>query len=298
MLNNYILFQAYGKQEILAECRFALLQLLQYNNSKDICLVLYTDDPSYFTKELEKFDCNIIETITPELIIKWRGKIDFVHRVKVEILLHFFSKHSGSVLYCDTDTYCLQPIIRLFKLIENDTIYMHCNEGLIRESNNIVIKKWKQFLNTKNMQVNVKTITDIHDVCMWNAGLIGLSSNKAYLLKEVLNLTDSIYPIFPKHTVEQFAFSYVLQKNGLITAAEDYIFHYWNLKEYRVLLNKFYEINRGKSLQELAIKILPFMPHSIMKDKMAYKNLPVLKKLFTKKWDINSYSTFLFNNSI
>jgi len=295
MTNRYILFQAYGNQQILAECRFALMQLLQHNDPNDICLVLYTDNPGYFTKELKAFDNNIIEMVTPALITAWRGKIDFVHRVKVEILQHFFSSHSGSVLYCDTDTYCLQPISGLFRQIENGAVYMHSNEGLIGKSNNTVIKKWKRFLTTKNSTINGKPVAGINGIAMWNAGVIGLHSNKAYLLKEVLNITDSIYPVFAKHTVEQFAFSYVLQKNGLISPADNFIFHYWDLKEYRVLLNKFYEINKGKSLQELAIKIQSLLPGPIMNDKLAYKKLPLFKKLFTKKWDINSCSASLLN---
>src|SRR4051794_15383549 len=98
MANRYVLFQAYGNSEILAECRLALLQLLQHNDTGDMTLVLYTDNPGYFSHELEAFKTSIIEIITADLIKEWRGEIDFVHRVKVKILQHFFGNHTGSVV--------------------------------------------------------------------------------------------------------------------------------------------------------------------------------------------------------
>ncbi len=298
MMNRYILFQAYGNPAILAECRFALMQLMQYNNPKNICLVLYTDNPDYFAEELKIFDNHIIEMVTPELLTIWRGKIDFVHRVKVEIIQHFFCNHTGSVLYFDTDTYCMKPINGLFEQIESDAVIMHINEGLIDESNNAQIKKWNRLLTTKNIFVNEKSISDISGITMWNAGVIGIHSNRAHLLKEVLAITDTIYPIFPKHTVEQFAFSYVLQKNVVVSAADDFLFHYWDLKEYRLLLTKFYQTNKGSSLQEMGKKLKTFLPELIMRDKLAYNKMPFYKKIFIKKWTIDNYVTNLMNNSI
>lgn len=297
MGNRYVLFQAYGNQEILAECRLALQQLLQHNDAGDMTLVLYTDDPACFGEELKFFNNPIIEILTPELIKTWRGEIDFVHRVKVKILQHFYNSHSGSVVYCDTDTYCLQSIASLFQHVENGAVYMHTNEGVVNDTNNHALRKWRRFL-TKNNEVHGKSLDDVAGMAMWNAGVIGLHSNKATLLKEVLDITDGIYPVFPKHTVEQFAFSYVFQKNGAITAADNFIFHYWDLKEYRIVLNEFYKSNPGISLQEITKKMAPFLPGPIMKDKMAYKNLPLFKKIITKKWSINSHTQSLQNNSI
>lgn len=294
---NHILFQAYGNKEILAECRLALLQLLKYHDTKEIILVLYTDDPAYFLKELAAFDNKIIEVVTPELISKWRGNIDFVHRVKVEILADFFSKHSGNLLYCDTDTYCLRSLQPVFQQIENNALYMHTNEGLISDAGNTVMKKWHRFLTAHQPEITGIKAAAIPAMTMWNAGVIGINSSKAHLLKQVLTLTDSIYPLFSKHTVEQFAFSYVFQQHAAVMPAEQYIFHYWDLKEYREWLNRFYEINQELPLKELESSIQAYLPAPMMRDKMDYKKLPFFKKLFAKKWGINRYMAKLLNDT-
>lgn len=289
MTNRYILFQAYGDQSILCECKFALMQILRYNNTGEICLVLYTDNPDFFSEELKFFDNKIIELFPPGQITKWRGAIDFVHRVKIEILQHFFNNHTGSVLYCDTDTYCKHSLEYLFQQIENGTVYMHTNEGPINTTDNPVIKKWRRFLSENHITINGNNITDTAGIAMWNAGVIGINSNKAYLLRDVLAITDKIFPLFPKHTVEQFAFSFVFQKNVSLSAADDTIFHYWDLKEYRLLLQSFFSFTKGESVQERTKKIQAHLPEQIIKDKMRYKKLPFLKKMVTKKWKIEAY---------
>jgi hypothetical protein len=175
---------------------------------------------------------------------------------------------------------------------------MHANEGMISDNNNTVIKKWNHFLTNKKSKFAGKLMYNLNEIAMWNAGVIGLNSNKAHLLKEVLSITDFIYPVFSKHTVEQFVFSYVFQKNGVIFSAKEYIFHYWDLKEFRFLLRQFYEINKGVLLKELERKIKHVLPEPIMHEKLAYKNLPFYKKIFTNKWRIDRYTNNIIKNSI
>lgn len=285
---NYILFQAYGNDEILAECRFALLQLMRYNKPEDICIVLYTDNATYFTNELCIFTNHIIEQLSPELVTEWRGEINFVHRVKIKVLQHFFSRYQGNLIYCDTDTCCLQSLSAMFGEIEKGTVYMHTNEGLIDQRNNIESKKWKRFLSAP-VKIKGLPLGQLHQIFMWNAGVIGINSSQASVLEEVLEITDALYPAFPRHTVEQFAFSYVLQKKYTIRAAEAFLYHYWNLKEYRTILSRFFAENTANTVWQQAAQLDAFMPRPMMDQKEAYKKLPFLKKLFTKKWTIDKY---------
>ena len=289
MPNRYILFQAYGNPEILLECRFALMQLLQQDGYDTICVVLYTDNPSYFKNELTLFTNVIIKEVTDVQITEWRGKINFVHRVKIKILEDFFSNHAGSVLYCDTDTYCLKPITPLFDDIDKGILYMHSNEGCIKGNRNRIMKKWYQFLTSNETKAIADFSTNIDTITMWNAGVIGMHSQNAPMLKEVLSITDTLYPIFPRHTVEQFAFSYLFQKNATLLPADPFIFHYWNLKEYRLWLSNFYAVNSKLSVAMQAKKIDVLMPKKILHDKMIYKKTFFLKKLFIRKWAITNY---------
>lgn len=289
IMKHFVLFQAYGSTEILDECKFALMQLLQQYGIDTISVVIYTDNPLYFTDELAAFPNFITETVSAAQIKEWRGEINFVHRVKIKVLQHFLNKYKGSVLYCDSDTYCLQSPATMFANIDKGAFLMHTNEGYILPTGNSVIKKWHRFLTINNIQINNKTVANIESISMWNAGVIGLSSQYESLLAEVLTITDSIYPLFPKHTVEQFAFSYVFQNACTILPADKYIFHYWNLKEYRIFLKDFYFKYGKMPISKQSEKIKAYLAEPILKEKMLYKKMFFLKRLLSPKWDINNY---------
>jgi hypothetical protein len=286
MYNRYILFQAYGNEGTLAECKCALLHLLMHNPGDAFCIVIYTDNESYFKAILALFKYYIIETLPQEKVKEWRGQIDFVHRVKIKMFQHFFSKNTGSVLYCDTDTCCLQPTNNLFEQIEKKALIMHTYEWNIGNGENLVSKKWKRFLESKP---TILKIPDISAVEMWNAGIIGIHSSQSELLDKVLALTDELYPFFQKHTVEQFSFSYIFQQQKKIKSADSYFFHYWDLKEYKELLLHLFKSNALTDIATLSKKMQQVPASSIMKDKAAFKKKPFYKKWFLKKWSIGQY---------
>ena len=127
---------------------------------------------------------------------------------------------------------------------------------------------------------------------MWNAGVIGLTDHHLTLLDKVLNLTDKLYDKFKKHTVEQFAFNYIFQKQQIhISPAQSYIFHYWNLKEFRKLLVVFLKNNKNlESLLNLSDRL---SPENIVADKMKSQETRFIKKMFLSlsgnKWNIDNY---------
>ena len=289
MQQRYILFQAYGNEGILLECKFALLQLLKYNNTNSFCVILYTDNHAFFKDVLQQFIHHQIVPLTPGKIKEWRGEINFVHRIKIAMLLHFFETHNGAVLYFDTDTYCRASIISLFEAIEKGNIYMHTYEGNLDDRKSIVFKKWKHFLKENKIACNGKAVANIDAIQMWNAGVLGFSGTYLPQLKQVLQLTDSIYPIFPKHTVEQFAFSYIFQNTISIKAADNFIYHYWDLKEYKKLLKYLVDKNASLSLMQQLQELSAALPETIFNEKQQYKKIPFFKKIFFKKWDIKNY---------
>ncbi len=289
MQQRYILFQAYGNEGILMECQFALMQLLKYNSTDPFCVVLYTDNQDFFKPILQQFIHHEIIQVTLGKIKKWRGEINFVHRVKIEILLNFFEIHTGAVLYFDTDTYCKNSITPLFEEIEKGSIIMHTYEGNLGDRKSIVFKKWRHFLQQNKIDCNGKLIKNIDSIQMWNAGVIGFSDINIAELKQALQLTDSIYLKFSKHTVEQFAFSYIFQNTASLKAADSIIFHYWDLKEYRKLLKYFFEKNNFLTTQQQTEKLQKILPENIFPEKRFYKKLPFYKKWISQKWGIGKY---------
>jgi hypothetical protein len=289
MNKNYVLFQAYGNEQVLAECRFALMQLLNHNNPDEFTIVVYTDNESYLKHELGLFKHKTIRKILPGEINDWKGGINFVHRVKIKILQDFFTNNSGNVIYCDTDTCCTQSLRHIFEGISKGDFYMHLNEGQISRRGSIDARKWDNFFKKNAELLRENLLLHPEKTCMVNAGVIGMNSTKAYLLEQVVSITDIIFPKFPRHNAEQFAFSYVLQQNGKVLCADKEIFHYWDLKEYRILLQTFFAAaEKTPALQQQKI-LQHFLPQLLLREKLNYKKFFFLFKLFKKKWSIEMY---------
>ena len=285
-MKNYLLFQAYGKSEVPNECKYALLKLHSFPFYKDICVVLYTDRPEFFKDVLSLFEEHEIFILTPDKIKEWSGEFEFVHRVKIEIIKHFFNTHSGNVLYCDTDTYFIQSPEMLFTAIDKGSFFMHILEGYIDRKTDPQFKKWERFLTGNTSVIPAARIYEVNNIQMWNAGVIGIRDDQKHLLDDVLELTDKVYKQFPKHITEQFAFSYVFQKNMLIQPASPYIFHYWNLKEFAGYLENIFSTFKGIPLQDQLEKITQ-TPEDLVKEKEHYKRKYKFIKFLVSKWKIN-----------
>ena len=295
-MHQYLIFQAYGNIDIIQECKYALIRLKSiYKNSPVIPgVIIYTDKPSAF--EVFKAVLPItIEEIDDVKIALWRGKIDFVHRVKIEIIKDALKKYAGKAIYMDTDTYCKTMLSPLFEAISPSQVFFHCNEGTISNPGNLHIKKWKKFLSQKKLPF--LTEPDPLQITMWNAGVIALDESHLLLLDAVLEITDKLYPLFPKHTVEQFAFSYTFQKAAVkITPAAPYIFHYWNLKEFRLLLADFFANNRSADVNTLIDVSEQILPEQIVDAKLKFQNASGVTRLFKKmsgnEWKIGNYTIY------
>ena len=115
------------------------------------------------------------------------------------------------------------------------------------------------------------------------------------LFDDALTLTDTIYPENPNHVVEQFAFSYLFQtKSDKIVEAEPLIHHYWYFKEFRGILEQFFEKYKSKSFEELLALYSNIDPEYLGAEKLRYKNASFVEKIRIKittlrKWKIRDY---------
>ena len=117
---------------------------------------------------------------------------------------------------------------------------------------------------------------------MWNAGVLGFNSKKSNVLNDVLKLTDSMYPMFPKHVVEQLAFSFYFTRNGIVQAAEDWVYHYWDFKEFRSVLNAYFNTHQTLALENHLNNVEKLDPREWIKPKREFENQSGLKKLVAK----------------
>ena len=281
---SYIVMQCYGNTGVFYECVYALLSLARLYEAgglDDTQIWIYTDNPSLFAQLTH---CRLplhIRKIDALLIKQWRGQIDFVHRVKIEVLLDFTKEREGNILYLDTDIVFTQRIAYLWERLSDGLLLMHTMEGVIGGKANPLFVKLAAHLNshpalTTNVQ---KPLT------MWNAGVLGLNTRHRHLLEEVLQFTDTFYPPFPKHIAEQFAFSLKFGEAGDIKIAAPYFIHYWNLKEAREVLGSFYNHFKHYGWDDMVRYSSLIQLPALMQDKVNFlANRTIAGKLLKEQW--------------
>lgn len=276
MAVHYIVYQAYGKVEILNEALVSISSLFKVTNETSRPqVIVYTDSMSYLADFLPQ-EVALIET-PPNEWKKWKGDLDFVHRAKIEMLRHFCSQYEGSVLYCDTDTYFLADPISLFNKIESGNLIMHLDEGALRNSKNLVFRKLEKFLRNYKYQ-NKPISSETH---MWNAGVLGFATSDKAIFDQVLALSDDLFAAFQKHVMEQLAFSVCFQQKQRF-ACDDILFHYWDFKEYRQLLDVFFKKYGNKKIHEWSSAIEKYTPMAMYKTKEQFLSKPYLIRKFLK----------------
>jgi len=291
-MKEYLLYQAYGNILVINECKYSLLKLYDVYKQTGLQLpeiIIYTDKP----QEFKIFEGNmplLLQIVTAEQIREWKGEINFVHRVKIKVIKDCLQKFTGKIIYTDTDTYVIKPLTSLFNSIDRSSVLFHEHEGVIESS--YQFRKWKRFFEQASLEEPERK--KLLQTQMWNAGVIGLENSHLPLLDEVLNMTDQLYKQFHKHIAEQFAFCYVFHKAGIaISAAKESIFHYWDLKELRLLLSKFFLKYGSVPFNKLVEKSRNILPEKMLAEKMIYERSGSFKKiilLFTGKgWSINKY---------
>lgn len=120
---------------------------------------------------------------------------------------------------------------------------------------------------------------------MWNAGVLGISPQDGPLLQRVLSLTDALYPRYPKHIIEQFAFSVVLQEAQNLHSAAPWVLHYWNFKEWRLWLSAFFSAFKGADWRTLEQKSFLIQLHVELQEKAGfYQRRSLWGKIRKEKW--------------
>lgn len=289
-MNNYLLYQAYGHKDFYHECLYSLYSLTQFQFEGSI--VIYTDNRLYLSN-LAPSDLNIVyREVTPKDIVDWRGEIDFVHRVKIMILKDFHDTYDGkyNLLYIDTDTTFLMSPSILFDRISEGKLIMLENEGSIQSAprNNIIFSKIKKYQNSSSKYGNLIPA----DQDMWNAGALGMRSTDSHMLEQVLDITDKVYTEFPKHIIEQLAFSIILSsiRDRELIASDTVLFHYWFFKEYRAILGAFFDVNQTENDIKKHFDLID--ARKLSQPKSDYLNASFIKKSILKlkgKWKMPQY---------
>lgn len=224
-----LVYQAYGREDIIRQSLFSILTFLRWNLPHKV--LVYTDQEAQVRDFFQGFSQVQVVALSADQIKKWRGAIDFVHRVKIEVLLDAVERSKDSILYMDGDTVFLKNPETMIGLVGPGQQVMHVMESRLDQARDPLTKKMAKFCRAETFALKRGTVAIPLATEMWNAGVIGLHSSRANLLERILDLTDVAYARYQKHVIEQLAVSYFLQSTGKVVAAEPWVLHYWQTKE-------------------------------------------------------------------
>ncbi len=293
---NNIAYLAHGNAGYLNECRFSLLKFLQVYNLRpplNLGVIIYTDKPQAFEAFIPFFKSFVLEPVNDALLNSWIAGTGYVHRAKTKMIQDALAKNPGNLIFFDTDTYLIAPVDDVWNEIDAGAVYLHTKEGILDRRLDKTFNKWGRFLEKAFITYGDKSFSYDKNLAVWNSGVLGLSPQYASVLNDVLLLMDAVYKQFPKHITEQVAVSYCFSRTASIKAAEGKVAHYWNLKEFRQLLQTFFEKNEEESIPALVKKVQRIDALAMMREKAAFDRLPFfqrsLKKLTGNRWTIKAY---------
>ena len=259
-----ILYQAYGKKNIFNQVLFSILTLHYHtkNEINKLKIVVYTDNPEFFSDYTDALNLQI-EILTTQIIEQFKGKNNFIHRVKVCVIRDCIEKFKSNIFYLDSDTFFKESPLTLISQIDRATSIMNSNDyDLLHADELYENEDWlkiRRAIRDFEYVVEGKSINIPLTTRMWNAGVIGISFENREVLNDVLDLTDQIYNNKKVFTAEQFAFSYFLQNRTQLTNTSDVIMHYWPnhigmywKNQYDQYLSRFFAKNKSASVSQKA----------------------------------------------
>ncbi|GAA4048507.1 hypothetical protein [Flavobacterium chungnamense] len=294
-MQNYLVYLIHGNPIYYYELHYSILSAYKHKVNELSKIVIYADDVVYikthFPEDIEVF------SIDSTTIGKWKGKDNFIHRMKVKVIQDIVSKYEGNFLYLDSDTYFTKNCSEIFNNINSNSVYFDKCEGKLIDNKGGIARKMKAFLkNESEFKIPLlnETIKIDSDFTVWNAGVIGFNSSYSNQLKMVEKFVDLLYSKNQLFVMEQIAFNYFFQKQTTPFESKNYIHHYWYFKEFRSVLTHFFEHNKSKSFEEMIVEIDKINPEYLSSEKRAYKKMSFWKKQFHKiqkgrKWKILDY---------
>lgn len=299
MTTRRIAFLVFGVDEVFTETRYHLLRLLATNDPAEVGVVVYTDQPERFDRwSSTPLQLEVIPTPMSQ-ILEWRGPAQFFWRPKIMMILDALDRFGGSILYCDSDTYPRRRVDAVFERLESGTMVMDTNEGVIDRTVNP--KFWhfdKYFRHHPTFSLGDRTFTVPLDTPIWDAGVVGAHSAQRTVVADALEMCDELYSRWPFVHLEQFSLGYMFENSpkGCVAASEA-IYHYWAVRRYVLLLERFFARFGNSPLEErirrsadiAAEKLAPIQrkwederPFQFLWERYPYR----MKKLFPKQWPI------------
>lgn len=259
-----LVIQSFGKENEYKRAVFTILSFYAYSSMpvEETKVILFTDNPDYFAEHLRGIPTQYV-LLTKEKIKIMRGKIDFLHRMKIALIEEAFTLTEGPLFYTDSDCFFVADPKPILTEVSEQNTFMHLQEySFVKdvEDRTATYKNFYELINRQNFTLkngSILKVTSKH--ASWNAGVMVFHHSHSRFIPDVYFLTDQFYPATGNHASEQYAFSLVLQQNLILQPCDHIVYHYWyRIKKQIVdefLYKKFTKNWFGLSLSEKLKKV-------------------------------------------
>jgi hypothetical protein len=230
-----LVLQSFGRENEYKRAIFTILSFYAFSSLpvEKTRVILFTDQPNYFQYFLQSLPVQYI-LLTKEKILQMRGKIDFLHRMKIALIEEAFSISEGAIIYADSDSFFIADPVPMVKELSPAKSCMHVWEYELESLKNAALPAGQTALAFYELILSrTFQLADGSEVkyplnsSSWNAGIMMFHADHSKFIPDVYALTDQFYPPTLNHASEQYAFSLVLKHRTEIMPCDSVIYHYW-----------------------------------------------------------------------
>jgi hypothetical protein len=186
----------------------------------------------------------------------------------------------------------LKPIEKLFQEIENGLLLLYRKE-LPPKNGLSKISRQVQSLLSQSQHKMDGLPARVDEISLFNAAVTGLNHSMLHIVKYAGEMTNRLFDQISHPFAVNFAFSHAFQKQPPIKTANDYFADYFELSEFRKLLQIFFNKNEEESIPSLVKLASHLDVNAIQKEKTMHNQLPLWKKWWNeitgKGWSIRKY---------
>ncbi len=233
MSTKNIVYLVHGGKKFYDQARLSILTLLDHlfrQQCDDYRIVVYCDKPQLLPRHT--FVGSV--PITLQQIQRWRGPLDFVHRVKLEVFRDAVSRFQDPFIFVDCDTRWLRLPDAEFDALaappvtgQKPAFYMHMNDG------EISARFYPHYFRHLNQHAAVQLApwgVKPGPWQMWNSGVIGISPRAAgSYFDDALAMADVLYlDLRPRIFSEQCALALLAATRFDVRPFDHCLHHYWD----------------------------------------------------------------------
>ncbi|MES0873241.1 hypothetical protein [Sinimarinibacterium thermocellulolyticum] len=230
-LTARFVYVVHGHDDFHLQTRYSLLtllHLLRHTPGLRANIHVYTDRPQWIPDHA----LIVVHRLDAGQLRAWRGPLDYVHRIKLEVLRRAVREIGTPLVAVDGDTrWCALPWQALHALNHpppdaRPAVFFHVFEESIGLDPR---HGYSQLLNGHTALLRRLGVRSAGPWPSWNVGAIGVPAQAQGLFDHALSINDALLPLTAlRRTVEQLALSLAADAAYDVRALDDGLTHYWN----------------------------------------------------------------------